>query len=637
MIDSSELLFAPYKEIERIINLDAPMDDVAQIFADVCRLNTLYMISFAGSGHVGSSLSSLDIVSHLYLQRMNNPGEEKGDIYFSSKGHDAPGLYAALIGLGLLPFDNIDQLRKLGGLPGHPDVGTPHIVTNTGSLGMGVSKAKGMAMADRLKGRERKYYLLLGDGELQEGQFWESLLPASNGNFGMITAIVDHNKLQSDTFVSEVSDLGDLEKRFEVHGWAVARCDGHDIGAIREALDSLEKNRTAPKILIADTIKAKGGGRMESTNFTVADRLYDFHSGAPAAGVYVEAVEALVENINRKLNNLGAKPLTCEKKPRPAPPEAPENQQKLIGAYSEVLLANAEANSDLVVLDGDLALDCGLIPFEKRFPGRFFECGIAEQDMVSMAGGMALKGLLPVVHSFACFLATRANEQIFNNSTERTKIIYVGSLAGVLPGGPGHSHQSIHDIAALSGLSGFEMIEPCCEAEVKMALDYAVKEAKTSVYIRLVSIPVDIPYRLPADYRFKPGVGAELAPGDDALIIGYGPVCLPQAVKASSELSKKGVGVKVINLPWLNQVDAGWLQEISEPYKVIVTIDNHHIEGGQGRFIRSELAAIAFAENKKIVSLGIDVIAKCGGNNEVLKAHGLDFASIVDSIEKALQ
>ena len=113
-----------------------------------------------------------------------------------------------------------------------------------------------------------------------------------------------------------------------------------------------------------------------------------------------------------------------------------------------------------MALDADLMLDCGLIPFRDKFPERFIECGIAEQDMLSMASGLALRGMLPVVHSFACFLSTRPNEHFYNNATEKTKIIYVGSLAGLLPSGPGHSHQSVRDISILSSVPDLVLMNP---------------------------------------------------------------------------------------------------------------------------------------------------------------------------------
>ena len=121
-------------------------------------------------------------------------------------------------------------------------------------------------------------------------------------------------------------------------------------------------------------------------------------------------------------------------------------------AYGDELLQMARTRKDIVVLDADLLSDCGIEAFKEELPDRFIECGIAEQHMVSAAGGMALNGILPVVHSFACFLSTRANEHIYNNATEGRKIIYTATLAGLVPGGPGHSHQSVRDISAIGSV-----------------------------------------------------------------------------------------------------------------------------------------------------------------------------------------
>ncbi len=226
-------------ELERIRSIEGDPIGRAAAFADACRINTLYMIMRAGSGHVGTSFSSIDILSWLHLELL---GPE--DRYFSSKGHDAPALYSVLLGIGALDFELIHTLRRLDGLPGHPDVlTTPAVQTNTGSLGMGISKARGFVLADRALGRPGgSVYVLTGDGELQEGQFWESLQPTANRGLGQITVIVDHNKLQSDTWVSQVSDLGDLEARVASHGWAVGRCDGNDLDALSGALRGLDEH-----------------------------------------------------------------------------------------------------------------------------------------------------------------------------------------------------------------------------------------------------------------------------------------------------------------------------------------------------------------------------------------------------------
>jgi len=630
-LSNNTLAYFPKEEYKRILEEKSALgNELCSIFSDMCRINTLYMISFAGSGHVGSSLSSLDIVSLLYLNHMQGVGDKNGDVYFSSKGHDAPGLYSVLIGLGLLPFENLHKLRKLGGLPGHPDVDTPHIVTNTGSLGMGISKARGMVIADKHRGLDRSYYVLLGDGELQEGQFWESLMPTSNRQMGRITAIVDHNKIQSDTFVSEVSDLGDIEKRVSACGWEVASVDGHNIKALKATLDDLSGNKDKPKLLIANTIKAKGAGQMEATNFKSKDRLYKFHSGAPAAEYYVPAVEELLKSINIRLNSIGLRPLKLNLVERPSSIQL-SSPQRLVDAYTNALLVQAKKNKDIFALSADLALDTGLIPFEKKFPNRFIECGIAEQDMVSQAGGMALNGAFPVVHSFACFLSARPNEQIFNSATENTRIMYVGSLAGILPGGPGHSHQSIRDIATMSAIPNMELIEPCCENEVELAVDYCINKAKGSTYLRLVSIPVETNYSLPQGYALEQGKGVALTEGDDVIIFGYGPVALSEAFKASGELSKDGMGVRVVNLPWLNRIDGEWIREIVEGIGLVVTIDNHYIEGGQGERIAACLAGTM----SRVISIGVKGVAKCGRNEEVLKAHLLDCESIIDRIRNS--
>src|ERR1044071_4981267 len=240
--DSLELRFVPVSEFTRVMHAKGSASAKAAAFAALARINTLYMIAGAWSGHIGTSFSSLEIMSWLFLNELRDlkKGPDECDIFFSSKGHDAPALYSVLIGLGLLPADKLHELRRIGGLPGHPHVETPYIQANTGSLGMGISKAKGMALANRLTHRRRRIFVLTGDGELQEGQFWESLGSAANMGLGEIVAIVDHNKIQSDTWVQAVSALGDLEAKLKAFGWHVSRVDGHDVAAREKTFRALD-------------------------------------------------------------------------------------------------------------------------------------------------------------------------------------------------------------------------------------------------------------------------------------------------------------------------------------------------------------------------------------------------------------
>jgi transketolase len=620
--------YVPQLEFVRILAIEDDKALRSALLAGAARINALYMIARAGSGHIGSSFSSLDILSWLHLEEMKD-----GDIFFSSKGHDAPGYYALMMGLGRLDFDLLHRLRRLGGLPGHPDVSVSVCTTNTGSLGMGISKAKGILFANRQLGRKDRVFVMTGDGELQEGQIWESLVSAANQGLGNVIAIVDHNKLQSDTFMKNTSDLGDLEAKFAAFGWHVARCDGHDAAALRNVFAEFDGITDRPKVLIADTIKGRGVSFMEHTSLDSDVAMYRFHSGAPDMNTYIRALTELKMGVDAALTSVGVGPLILETVDAPARPVPSPKAERLVEAYSRALIEQARANPRIIALDADLILDTGLIPFKEQFPERFVECGIAEQDMVSQAGGMALGGLLPVVHSFACFLSARPNEQIYNNATEHTRIVYVGSLAGVVPGGPGHSHQAVRDISVLAAIPGLELIEPCSSAETVMALDYCLDKAPGSTYLRLVSIPCYIPYSLPTDYRLTVGRGSVLREGSDVVIIGYGPVLLSQAWKAAENLAQEGISVRLINLPWLNRVDHEWLSDAVTGSMAVVTLDNHYLTGGQGEMLVGSLVNLGHPA-LRVVRLGVEGVPQCGTNDEVLRTHGLDSRGISDVVRE---
>ena len=602
----------------------------AEVLADLCRVNTLYMIMQAGSGHIGSSFSSTDLITWLWTEDLRDPNGSApdADVYFSSKGHDAPALYSLLIATGRLGFDLLPKLRQLNGLPGHPDVSTPFIAANTGSLGMGISKAYGMARANRYTGRGGRIVVMTGDGELQEGQIWESLQPVANERLAEITVIVDHNKYQSDSTVSSVSNLGPIEDKFRAFGWEVRRGDGHDFGVIRDTLAHFATVTDKPKVFIADTIKGKGVSFMEG--LACGDQTYQFHAGAPTLKNYVAATLELVTRVNARLEALGQAPVTLATAPLPVriAPTAPE---KIVLAYGDELLAMARHRPEIVVMDADLLSDCGIEAFKAELPERFIECGIAEQHMVSAAGGMALRGMLPVVHSFACFLSTRANEHIYNNATEKRKIIYTATLAGVVPGGPGHSHQSVRDISAVGAVPGLVAFEPCSEREARLAIRWAVEQNPDSTYLRFVNVPLDLPYRVPDDYTLQVGHGVTLRPGTDVALVGYGTVLLTNAWRAADELAAVGISAAVIDLPWLNRIDDQWVRAALAAFPRIVTLDNHYLEFGQGVMV-----AAALARNNvraEVTSLGLTEIPACGSNADVLAYHGLDGPSIAKAVK----
>lgn len=632
-----DIKLIPAVEFERINK--TPLDKYArlQLLADMCRANTLASVKRAGSGHLGSSFSAMDIVTLLYYQEMNtveagfqNPDR---DVYFSSKGHDVPGQYSVLFSLGILPKDKFVRLRRLGGTYGHPDVSSPGMEANTGSLGMGISKGKGIAFAKRLRGRNGRVFIMTGDGELQEGQIYESLQSAVNQQLNNLTVIVDHNKLQSDKPVSEISNLGDLERKFSAFGWHVVRCNGHDFSQLEKAFNELRGISDKPKILIADTIKGRGVSFMEHpAALKLGKGYYRWHAGAPDDESFNAAYDELITRTNSSLKELGLDQLSLEDYPADAKGASGVSSEYVVDAYGEALADVAAGRDDLVVLGADLTADCRLRSFETRFPDRFIENGIAEQDMVSMAGGLALADLLPVVNTFASFLSARANEQVYNNGCEQTRIIYANHYAGLIPAGPGQSHQSIRDISLFGALPNFEIIQPCNAAETRMAVEYVVNESTENCVLRLNIGPSPRLIELPADYHFTKGRGVTLADGKDAILFAYGPVMLNEALVAAELLQTKGFQLKVVNLPWLNRPDVKWLIDAVSACRAIYVLEDHAKVGGLGDMLLNTFKRERLFETLPFQIFGVEGYPACGTPAEALNFHGLDGASLAEAI-----
>jgi transketolase len=616
--------FVPPEELARLRTSTADRHDVVAAFATAARLNTLGMIQLAGSGHIGSSFSSLDVLSWLLLEHLADD-----DVCFSSKGHDVPALYASLIGLGRLPFDRVTGLRRLGGLPGHPDVSIPGITFNTGSLGMGISKAKGLIAADRLAGRTRRVVVLTGDGELQEGQIWESLSSAVRDGLHELTVVVDHNGLQSDLPVAAVNDLGDLLARFRAFGWHAARIDGHDTRALAAALAVAVDG---PRVIVADTVKSRGVSFLEPAARPAEERFYPFHSGALEPAVYAAARDELADRLDAQLSALGLEPVATvdllrrDPEPWPAPVEGVEESapQRLVDAYGTALLALAGAREDLVVLDADLMVDLALAPLRDAYPERFLECGIAEQDMVSQASGLAAGGMLPVVHSFATFLSARPMEQAVNVASEHRKVGYVVALAGLLPASPGHSHQGLQDIGAFTRADCISLA-PSSELAVADAVR-VLADHDGSVHLRLCSLPAPLPFP-PAPLPPR-GTGTVVheAQAPTTVVLAYGPVLLGEAVRAVRGDVDLASTVRVVDLPWVNAVDPAWLREVISGAARLVVVDDHDVRSGLGVHVAALAAQEALGVSVEL--LGVEGVPECGAPAEVLAHHGLDAASI---------
>lgn len=652
----------PVEEFQRVRDAKADKYKKLAVLADMNRANTLAAVKRAGSGHLGSSFSAMEIVTWLYHEEMNvlevGFDSPERDIYFSSKGHDVPGLYATMYSLGALPEEKLLKLRRFGGLDGHPDINIPGIEANSGSLGMGISKGRGMAWAKKHSKNGGRVFVLTGDGEWGEGQNFEALQSTAQQKVDNLTVIMDHNKVQSDMLVSEILDLGDLDAKLRSFGWHVVRIDGHDFHQIEIAIAEAKAVRDKPQFIIADTIKGRGISFMEHP-FALKEGkgLYPWHSGAPDDEAYKKGYTELIERINRNLSDFGLAPLTLkettpEAKRPPASKLAGEplsqaaqerlsakvTDENVSRVYGEALVEVAAQRKDLVVLDADLAFDCKVRDFENAYPERFIETGIAEQDMVSMAGGLARQGYLPVVNSFASFLASRANEQIYNNASEHTKIIYALHYAGLIPAGPGKSHQSLRDISLFAALPNCTILQPCNADETRMVVDYSVNEAEENCALRIIIGPSPRKIQLPDDYRLTYGKGVALTDGNDALMFAYGPVMLHEALLARELLAERGVGLKVVNMPWLNRIDTQWLLETIQPYELVFVLEDHHPAGGLGDHMLAILAEHRSnpLAKRRLVKFAVEGWPACGTPAEALQFHRLDGASLAERILEAI-
>jgi transketolase len=262
-----------------------------QAIAKRVRREIVEMTGTAKSGHPGGSLSAVEIVVELYFDYMRidpeNPQWPDRDRFILSKGHAAPVLYSVMAEAGYTPREQLNTLRQLGSMyQGHPDLRfIPALEASTGSLGQGLSLALGMGLAARLDGRSSRTYVMLGDGEIQEGQIWEAAMFGAFHKMDNVVAIVDYNRIQLDGFVKDIMELEPLADKWRAFGWHTLEIDGHQFPAIRAALDEAASTKGKPTAIVAHTVKGKGVSFMENNP--------KFHGMAPTAAEVELALQEL--------------------------------------------------------------------------------------------------------------------------------------------------------------------------------------------------------------------------------------------------------------------------------------------------------------------------------------------------------
>ena len=267
--------------------------DVSQLqeLSRKCRLSIIEMVHKAGAGHPGGSLSAIDLIVGLYGTRLRidpeNPDWSDRDRFIMSKGHASPAMYSILRQVGYLNHDDLMGFRTMGSVcQGHIDMKwTDGVDFSAGSLGMGLSFGLGCALAARMDGSEREIWVMLGDGEMQEGQVWEAAMAANYHSVGNLKAVIDRNRIQNDDFLEVQMEIGDIAAKLVSFGWAVKEIDGHRMSEIVDALEWAAEINDGPCAIIAHTVKGKGVSFMENNP--------SFHGKAPTDEEFVVAMEEL--------------------------------------------------------------------------------------------------------------------------------------------------------------------------------------------------------------------------------------------------------------------------------------------------------------------------------------------------------
>ena len=540
------------------------------------------MTTKAGSGHPSSALSLAHIVTHLMYRQMRydpaNPWHPTADRLVLSEGHAVPIIYAALADLGAtvgrdkssafpLKPDDVDQLRTRDGvLDGHPNPaeGVPFFDAATGSLGQGLSVAAGLALGARLDGSDRRVFVLIGDGESREGQVWEALDFLVDHRLTHVCAVFNANGQGQAADVSPQQSAARLVAKLKAFGWRVREIDGHDPDAIASAFRMVGKTDT-PVALVARTVKGWG----------VDELLHGNWHGKPLPEASLAAANASLDRAVAEFAADGTlkgppKPpaLGNPKRGDPRAVTWPSFNEAMDAAklgqvltkgklstrraYGAALRAAGGLLPQIVALDGDVSNSTFTDLFAAAYPERFFECKIAEQNMVSTAAGLSAAGFIPFVNTFAKFLA-RAADQIEMANLSRANVKIVGSHAGISLAADGPSQMGLVDVPyfrAFGTVRGDDRESPLCwlfhpaDAVAAYHCTRLMVAHHGMCYMR--THRPDVPLLYAPDTKFEPGGFNVLSGGDDLAIIASG-YMVHEARQAVVLLAKQNIRATLID------------------------------------------------------------------------------------------
>ncbi len=594
--------------------------------AQKLRRHAIEMTTEAGSGHPTSALSCAEIVATLFFQQMRwdpaDPYARDVDTFVLSKGHAAPILWSALWEAGAITED-LRTLRRIDStLEGHPTPRNPWVKVATGSLGQGLSAANGIAAANRLDGIDALVYCLLGDGECSEGSVWEAAQFASLQGLTRVVAIVDVNGLAQSGPAPYGHATDVFAARFKAFGWNAIEVDGHDIAQLSEALERAAKEGLTA--IIARTVKGKGVSFLEGKD--------DMH-GKPVKPAQRDAALAELQQADISLRvvpqHLGARPLTSLA-PAPLAPAYTLGQDVATReAFGRALRKIGERNLRLVVLDGDVSNSTRTDLFAERYPERFFQSYIAEQNMAGTALGLAASDFVPCAATFACFL-TRAYDFIRMAGHSRPgHLVFCGSHAGVSIGEDGPSQMGLEDIAMFRAVLDSTVLYPCDAVSAERLTECAV-DKEGIVYLRTTRGKTPVIYG--NDEAFEVGGSKVLRRSDQdlATLVAAG-ITVHEALAACEVLAARGVRMRVIDAYSIKPLDEATLMEAARDTGLVITVEDHWREGGLG-----EAVATVLCSHAPVHSLAVSREPRSGKPGELLEHHGIGREAIVRAVETLL-
>ncbi len=581
----------------------------------------LRMTTAAGSGHPTSCMSSADIVAALFFHEMRwdprDPAAHDVDRFVLSKGHAAPVLWAALAEAGAIDEDPLSLRQIDSTLEGHPTPNNPWVKVATGSLGQGLAAANGMALADRLDGLDARVYCLLGDGECAEGSVWEAAEFAALNSLEKLVAIVDVNALGQSGDTPYRHDTGVLARRFESFGWQVRVIDGHDPGAILEALAAARDE--GPMAIIARTDKGRGVSFLQGAQ--------GWHGKALDEDELERALAELGEAENgmpvepRRLSGSGM-PRTVAKLAGITVDEyTPGESVATRAAFGNALRKLGENNPQIVALDGDVMNSTYTKLFAEHFPERFFQGYIAEQNMVGTALGLAVNGKLPFAASFACFLTRAADFLRMAGHTRPPHLVICGSHAGVSIGEDGPSQMGIEDLALFRSVFDSTVLYPCDAVSAERLTELAAATPGI-VYIRTSRPSTSVIY--PNDESFAVGGSKTLrhSTRDVVTLVAAG-ITVREALIAHDALLEHGIASRVIDAYSVKPLDVATLTQAARETGLLLVIEDHVAEGGLGEAVTAAVDSLA-----PVQRLAVTAHPHSGSQAELLMRLGIDHQAI---------